>query len=315
MTRTPRRLLTALLFASAAVIGARGEMPAFGGGSAESATERQAVEDPDLRLETVASAQARFEKAGVPVGPLQVQRKEGELTIFRFDVLATDAAAEWKRLRAKVELTGYYPVICSDPEGTLLEIATMNEMSATATLAKATTVDGIAWLQKRAASDPLYYGALKIGRPEDPAELRRYRGRTDADLVNGWSKLESAFTPMTYDSKPVEGVWIALVPTKRPFEVPAYFRLGDWNGCPPAWVHVAVLREWHERYGTEIVAVSGDTIELRSSRPVKTLKAATQFALEQFHYSGGDSVFQGSGTLMGLIEGQIGSPYTFIWWD
>ena len=259
--------------------------------------------------------QARFAEAGEPVPDLGVQGREGALTVFRFDVHATKAVPEWLRLRAIVDVTGYYPVICSDQEETLVEQRSLNETTAEATLFKAKHADGLAWLKKRAADDPEYYGALTIGTPEDPAELLRHKDKTDAEIVDGWSGMEREFAPMTYDSKPIEGTWIALVPTKHSYEVPAFFRLGGWNGCPPAWVHVTVLREWHKRYGTEIVALTGDTVKLRSPRPPKMLKAATQFAHEQFLYSGGDSVFPGNGTLMELIELVIGYPYSFVWWD
>ena len=74
-------------------------------------------------------------------------------------------------------------------------------------------------------------------------------------------------------------------------------------------------RSWYERFGAEVVAVSGDTVEMRVTRPAGGEEACRALAREQFLYSGGDLVFQGAETLGTLASLLNGSGYWFFWWD
>ena len=105
------------------------------------------------------------------------------------------------------------------------------------------------------------------------------------------------------------------MPTPRPWEVLAYLHYGGWNECPGPAAQVAVQRGWYERYGAELVCVSGDTVELRVARPPTTRDAALALAREQFLYSGGDLVFQGYETLRGLAGSLVGAETWYFWWD
>ncbi len=70
--------------------------------------------------------------------------------------------------------------------------------------------------------------------------------------------------------KPFDKVYIALLPTAENAAAPAWLKWGNWNGCPPPDYHVAVVRRWREKYGAEIVGMSGDVLNLRVSRLPKT---------------------------------------------
>lgn len=109
-------------------------------------------------------------------------------------------------------------------------------------------------------------------------------------------------------------VWIAKVPTAQPCDVPAWLKLGGWNACPAAEEHAAVWRYWQERYGAEILCVTGDVIEATVSRPPKEKEACYALAREQFAYCE-DIVTQGVGSVDALASGLYGASSWFFWWD
>src|SRR6266700_8144778 len=55
-------------------------------------------------------------------------------------------------------------------------------------------------------------------------------------------------------------VLVALVPAKQPWEIPAVIGYGGWNYYPTPEDHVAILRYWNDRYGAELVAMTGTTV-------------------------------------------------------
>lgn len=114
--------------------------------------------------------------------------------------------------------------------------------------------------------------------------------------------------------KPLDHVHILLIPTDKSWEVPAYLRWGNWNACPPPEYHVLALKAWHERYGAELVGISGDTMDLHVARPPQSRDAALALAREQYRYCS-DIVDQGVGTLAALADGLMGEPWWFFWWD
>lgn len=114
--------------------------------------------------------------------------------------------------------------------------------------------------------------------------------------------------------KPLARVHIIVLPTRDSAEAPAYLRWGDWNACPSPEVHVAVLRDWKRRYGTELVAISGDVLNLRSARRPASREEALALAREQYFYCA-DIVDQGTGTLAPLAAGLMSSDWWFFWWD
>ncbi len=114
--------------------------------------------------------------------------------------------------------------------------------------------------------------------------------------------------------KPYAQVHILLIPARSGWEVPAYLRYGNWNGCPPAEYHVAALREWHARFGAELVGLSGDTMNLRVARPPEDRTAAMALARDQYRYCP-DLVEQGAESLSALAAGLMHEKWWFFWWD
>jgi len=99
--------------------------------------------------------------------------------------------------------------------------------------------------------------------------------------------------------RPKKSVFIAKVPTVNNWEVPAYLGLGGWNECPSAEFLTAVSKYWHNAYGAEIGAVTGDTIEYLVAKPPTDKETAEKLAREQFIFCP-DIVLQGTQTLLNL---------------
>ncbi len=238
--------------------------------------------------------------AGIEVGEIGVQIADPGGDVLRFDVPRGAALSTWEAIRPLVPQLGHYPLVCRDEHGTLAELPEMEEGGVGEILRAAQGIEPAPWLAEREADDPELYGDVESGTEED------------------WHGVEpqSAFTvPVDNRGRPAAGVWIALVPTTSPWEALAHLRFGGWNECPDAEVHVAMQRDWHRRFGAEVVCVSGDTIEFRVAEPPLERDAALQLAREQFVYSGGDLVYQGTETLNALAASLLGAGTWFVWWD
>ena len=109
-------------------------------------------------------------------------------------------------------------------------------------------------------------------------------------------------------------VFIGLIPVETHWLVPAYLKLGGWNECPDAHVHVAFFHRWHQRYGARVITVTNDVIEFSVARPPSTDAEAQELAWEQFVYCT-DIVHQGVDTLGNLRASLVNSPNWYFWWD
>jgi len=116
------------------------------------------------------------------------------------------------------------------------------------------------------------------------------------------------------EDKPLDRVHILLIPTDEGAAVPAFLRWGGWNACPAPEYQVAALRSWHERYGAELVGISGDVINLRVTRRPATRDAALALAREQYLYCE-DIVDQGVGALAPLAAMLMREDWWYFWWD
>jgi hypothetical protein len=114
--------------------------------------------------------------------------------------------------------------------------------------------------------------------------------------------------------RPFERVYIAILPTQDPTEVPAYLRWGGWNECPFPEQHVAAFRSWRDRYGVVPVAMSGDVLNLRAMSRPTTREEALGLAREQYAYCG-DIIDQGVSTLSNLAAVLMNEDWWYFWWD
>ncbi|MBB2922418.1 DUF4253 domain-containing protein [Cellulomonas cellasea] len=109
---------------------------------------------------------------------------------------------------------------------------------------------------------------------------------------------------------------VALVPAEHGWQVPAVLGwIGGCNDDVDVVEHVVTLRDWHARFGAELVSLSDDQVlELLVARPPTTPDDALAVAREHYAYCP-DVVDQGVGSLTVLAEGQVASPSWYFWWD
>lgn len=111
-----------------------------------------------------------------------------------------------------------------------------------------------------------------------------------------------------------EDIYIAKVPTDKPYEVLAYIPMGGYNECPLTEEHIAIAKKWYEEYGAVPCAVSYDTVQYYLDTSVTGNEALEELKKEQFMYCQ-DIVTQGSGSLENLKLSIKGSKFWFFWWD
>ncbi|UZN03727.1 DUF4253 domain-containing protein [Cellulomonas sp. S1-8] len=170
---------------------------------------------------------------------------------------------------------------------------------------------------------------------DDAAELRRATAMSTADLVALRAQRHARYADLDVDDTPPgdepppvvrrhaptftaaeqDGL-VALVPATHGWQVPVIL---GWEGgvnydMEPV-DHGVVLRDWHERFGAELVSLTGDQVlEVVVRRPPTTPAEAHAVAREQYAYCG-DVVDQGVGTIRELAQDQVGSGSWYFWWD
>ncbi|ULH18361.1 DUF4253 domain-containing protein (plasmid) [Deinococcus sp. KNUC1210] len=114
--------------------------------------------------------------------------------------------------------------------------------------------------------------------------------------------------------QPYLKVFLALVPCPTTWDAPVRLGFGGFNGCPLPAEHAAVLRDWHRRYGLQVVSVTEDRLEFTVDRPPEDAAEALVLACEQFAYCP-DLVHQGTGTTVELAGEVLNAPVWSFWWD
>lgn len=109
-------------------------------------------------------------------------------------------------------------------------------------------------------------------------------------------------------------VLIGLIPTPRSYEVPAYLRFGGWNECPPPEIHVALARQWNERFGARLVVNTSDVMEFELERPVATIEEARELVPVLYSYCN-DIIDQGVGSREALARTLHRGRFWYFWWD
>lgn len=260
----------------------------------------QAQESPPSLDHLTPAQRARFEAMH--------SRMMAALHYERVTVAGAQALAEWERLRGAGR--GLPVIIGSDQD--LERVA--DQFSIDDAEVAGTAVPGAS---PRTPSEIL----AAAERIDFPADLRRLTGYSEGlqAPVGDWpTEFAASEQPFSIALDPVSGrphdrVHILLLPARASWEVPAYLRWGGWNACPPPEYHVAALRRWHMRHGAELVAINGDTMNVRA-RPAATRGEAMALAREQYEYCP-DIVEQGTGSLSPLAAGLMSSQWWYFWWD
>ena len=216
----------------------------------------------------------------------------------------------WQQIRLVAEPIGHWPVLL----GETFEISNLKEAledsaeGAADILSAAAKLDGEKVLEERDQS-----------WREELAEINEAEPDDFLPKVGAWpedAKPSTAFTiPYNILTRKAHAqVAIALVPTIRPWEVFAYLKFGAWNECPAPAEHVAIAQRWNRRYGSEVVGVTHDVVEMIVSRPPVDQRAALALAREQYIYCT-DIVEQGTGTLSNLAASLVNGKTWYFWWD
>lgn len=218
-----------------------------------------------------------------------------------FQAPAAELVSWWHRLRAEHPESGLWPVLLGSELG---------DLSAALTPESRDGYDDAAELRRAEAMTPVALQALRAersaayGDDDDPGEAPR------ADLPRTVHRNPPSFTVAEDDGL------VALVPAAHGWQVPVVL---GWEGgvnydMEPV-DHGVVLRDWHERFGAELVSLSSDQVlELLVHRPPADPAEALAVAREQYAYCS-DVVDQGVGTLTELAEQQVGSSSWYFWWD
>jgi len=158
---------------------------------------------------------------------------------------------------------------------------------------------------------------LAAARDLDAAEWLRANGQAkpprwrDSDAGPG-RQVQTQFDVLSGRLKPL--MFIGLVELTEPAELFARLGYGGWNDCPGPEVHVALHRQWRERFGAEPIAVTGDVVECWVNQPPSDRKAALALATEQAAYCA-DIVEQGAGSVAALAATLLEAPVWYFWWD
>ena len=213
-----------------------------------------------------------------------------------------DAQQRLARMRDVGMREGFIPILLGDAEAVanLAELPTHNDGTLEEYLLEADKIDVRQWHAKT-ESEARSFDEECEGPPagEWPANPDRN------DVILAATDLRGKYKPQVY---------IARMPVRRSWETFAHLKYGNWNDCPDAHVHVAIARSWNDRFGAEVVAITGDTVEFAVSRPPRDREQAIALAWEHYWYCS-DIVDQGVETMSRLAASLMVSKYWFFWWD
>lgn len=148
--------------------------------------------------------------------------------------------------------------------------------------------------------------AMMTREPQDPA-LGEWPATPEPSI--GLSVVRDILTNV-----PFPKVYVGIAPTDDGTAIPAYLRWGGWNECPHAEYHVAALRVWRERYGAELVGISGNTINVKVATRPKTREEALALAREHYVYCA-DIIDQGYPSYSALAAYLMANDWWYFWWD
>ena len=252
---------------------------------------------------------AALERLGIDLSSYRLLI-DGPPPIHGLTVPGASAIDLWSRLRSAVDQTGHWPILLGG-ENDLERHRNALEWSASEgveqTIAFGESIDPRQWFKERQedSAEASSGEAEEIELPSDSLD----------DWPDDQAPSHQFITPFDVLSrKPKPKVYLGLAPTRLSWHDPAYLRFGAWNACPGAEEHVAVMRYWNRRYGADIVAVTGDVIEMAVTRPPSDRQTAMDLAREQYVYCP-DIVDQGVESVAALAAVLLNGSTWYFWWD
>jgi hypothetical protein len=224
--------------------------------------------------------------------------------IFGLIVPGRQAVSTWMELRALVPQTNRWPLIMGDPEiidSDYFAIMEEDDESVRDILGRVDNVDIGQWMAEAIEANPERYAVSPDSWPEGGGEAPPAE-----EMITSHIDFE--------DDRPLSFVLIGLFPVSEGWQVPAVMKWGNWNECPAPEIHCAILREWGEKYGAELIGITGDMLEVKvQSNPI-TREEALELARLQYVYCP-DSVDQGPAPIEGLAYYCLHFPVWSFWWD
>jgi len=218
---------------------------------------------------------------------------EGEKRpIYLLRVAVDQAFSQWEVLRSIIPETGYWPIIGWDRFKTL----SINEETVQNIVDTGLRENVQRWFEKE-------WHNLGMSNGEETSDTEE-RSSSFTFLIHLG---QFPFTPAPF-------VPIALIPTTRCWEIPAYLpiTLNKWD--PPPAIHVAILKYWYEQWKAELVAAVPGVMELRVLYPPTTWQASLTLAREQYAYCP-DIVDQGVRSINVLTRTLLSNHIWRFWWD
>lgn len=224
-----------------------------------------------------------------------------------------EALRAWTSARSLLPSTGWYPVIVGGPVDYGGDVSTEFEMTLAnggflvedpgatteGALDEAQAIDIDDWLAARRAYLEVSSDELEASPPLPAYDFPKDQYTTASDVLSG---------------EPLPEVEVALLPTSRSWEVPAYLLWGGWNDVPFPQEIAAMFEHWFDDYGAEVVAMTGAVVEMAVPNPPADEESAIDLAREQFLFAP-DNVWQGTGDLDHLASAILEAPVWYFWWD
>lgn len=225
-------------------------------------------------------------------------------------VSVSDTLTEWENL--KNTNRGWPVVVGNDGDmERLTEQFYIDELAVSAGI-QGSRVRAPSQILADAANIRFPYDLSKWSGAYLPEDLHAPLGEWPANVDGGDPGLSVAINRAS--NSPHDRVHILLLPIKNSWEAPAFLRWGNWNACPPAEYHVAALREWHNRFGVDLVGINGDTMNLKTKTRPEDREQAVALARDMYGYCP-DIVDQGVGSIAVLAAGLMTWDWWYLWWD
>ncbi len=217
-------------------------------------------------------------------------------------VAGADAIRLLNDHRARYQASGQYPFLIGDADDLrrLYEAAQFNRQDPAEIVRASLAITIADWIGTRRKEEEEYEFPFDEIMGEWPGEV----------LDKGSIGLHKELTSGEFKPE----VYLGLAKIETPWHLPAVLKYGAWNACPAPEVHCAFHREWQQRFGSEIMGMSGDVVECLVKNPPSEREVATILAWEQYWYCA-DIVEQGCGSVSKLAATVMKSPHWYFWWD
>jgi hypothetical protein len=243
------------------------------------------VTEPESDDEDFISLKAALNDGGMDHDDIKLIKNlpaEDEYTkIFGIIVPGERAFTTWIRLHEYVAQTNRWPLIMGDPEEPWSDRFLMKEDSKTSVqdiLDRAEQVDIDKWVADAVNSDPEQF----IVPPD-----KKGKGFGRKYTVDDPEALEDSIGTHRVEpealARPLPQALIGLFPVTEGWKVPAAMKWGGRSDCPAPEIHCAVLKDWGEKYGAELVGITGNVLEVIVDHTPETREEA--FEVAKLHYA------------------------------